>query len=552
RYNVSLEQLNSCDSLDIEPSSGYVYQNFFMVHSMENNKIQSNERLHLKFYVLTTMDAHILLSVTNRPRQYDRVYEIVIGAGGNTFSTIRTTIGARRVSTNQDPYLLSVYDPTPIEIVQTKDGDLYVYLPGFKKDPLLHFLDSSPLNVNYISFSSFGSNSARWFYDCEFDGYSNEMSQTERKKSTGEQLLDALIYQAQNYSLPPNLSEIQFSFEMRSMAYDQERSLLRTRMQLLMHWRDLRLIWEPKSYGQITTLMHPRLQIWTPQLVVFNGVLDSLENTLRNFELKVHCNGNVTLMANNLELSNRCVDLARNWPSERIECDINMGIDQNQALIALAHDRHSQPLPPNDHVNTPSGWTLREISVVQVENTTDKRYSVNGFLQTMAGDVSIIFKLHKNSEFFVHVFVVPLATCQIFIALSFLLRGYRRGALILITILLTSWGLMYISRYASPSYVPRLMRAYQTTMRISIFCYLLHITIVWLDRYPPRAVMPACVMAWVNSATLRLLLGLRFSEAMEYCDIPEQPWHQLAKMFNNSCFIAINIYFLVLDIVQLP
>lgn len=44
----------------------------------------------------------------------------VIGAGGNTFSAIRTGKGVNRVSTNQDMNLLSVYDPTPIEIVQTK------------------------------------------------------------------------------------------------------------------------------------------------------------------------------------------------------------------------------------------------------------------------------------------------------------------------------------------------------------------------------------------------------------------------------------------------
>lgn len=44
----------------------------------------------------------------------------VIGAGSNTFSAIRTGKGINRVSTNQDPHLLSVYDPTPIEIVQTK------------------------------------------------------------------------------------------------------------------------------------------------------------------------------------------------------------------------------------------------------------------------------------------------------------------------------------------------------------------------------------------------------------------------------------------------
>lgn len=124
-----------------------------MVHSLDNNKARSGERLHLKFYVLTSMDAHILLSVTDRLRPTDRVYEIgkgycrrifehftdllvivsttvVIGAGGNTFSAIRTAMGMRRVSTNQDRNLLSVYEPTPIEIVQTQSECPRVLLNG--------------------------------------------------------------------------------------------------------------------------------------------------------------------------------------------------------------------------------------------------------------------------------------------------------------------------------------------------------------------------------------------------------------------------------------
>lgn len=76
RFNISLEQLDACESLDIPLSSGYAYKDFFVVHKFDNNKVQTNERIHLKFYVLTTMDAHILLSVTNYPRHNDRVYEI--------------------------------------------------------------------------------------------------------------------------------------------------------------------------------------------------------------------------------------------------------------------------------------------------------------------------------------------------------------------------------------------------------------------------------------------------------------------------------------------
>lgn len=44
----------------------------------------------------------------------------VIGAGRNTFSTIRTSMGRRRVATNQESNILSMLEPTPIEIIQTK------------------------------------------------------------------------------------------------------------------------------------------------------------------------------------------------------------------------------------------------------------------------------------------------------------------------------------------------------------------------------------------------------------------------------------------------
>lgn len=168
------------------------------------------------------------------------------------------------------------------------DGDLSVYIPGFKKEALLQYHDESPLNINYISFSTFGQNGARWFYDCSFDEYcklfhlhrvslkyicilsitANELEQKERKMSKAEELLLELNFNAQNSSLPPNLNEIQFSFQMRSLAYDHASALLRTRIHLLMHWQDNRLKWDANKYGELTSLTHPRLEVWTPQLVV--------------------------------------------------------------------------------------------------------------------------------------------------------------------------------------------------------------------------------------------------------------------------------------------
>ncbi|ALC40474.1 maker5 [Drosophila busckii] len=515
RFNISFAQLDSCNSYEIESSRGYSYKDSFMVHTMDNNNIEPNQRLHLKFYVLTSMDAHILLSVTSRPRPNDRVYEIVIGAGGNTFSAIRTSMGLRRVSTNQDPHLLSMYDPTPVEIIQTKEGDLYVYIPGFKKEPLLHFMDASALNINYISFSSFGTNSARWFYDCAFDGYSTEMEKEKRQLTVQERLMNALNDQGQNSSLPAKLSGLSFNFQMRSLTYEPANAMLRTRLQLLLHWQDPRLTWKPENYNNMTYLVHKQLEIWTPELLVLNGAWDSMGNVLKSYELRVYADGNVTLMVNNLELNT--------WYTQR-------------------------PLAPNEHVNTLSGWTFVEIGVTHLENAESMRYSPEGLRQSMHGDMAIEFTLQRNGSFYRHVFVMPLAVCQIFIVLSFLLRGYRRGALILITLMLTAWGLIYLTRHASPHYVPQLMVDYQHVMRISVYCYLLHIAIMWLRCYPPRSKAPAWILAVINCPALRLVLGMRFSYSTDYGNIQDQPWRQVAKMLNNASLLVINIIFIVLDV----
>jgi len=72
---VSFAQLDSCETYSV-PNTGYGYRRFYMLRELSNNNRKAGERLHLKFYVLTAMDAHILLSVTNHPRPNDRVYEI--------------------------------------------------------------------------------------------------------------------------------------------------------------------------------------------------------------------------------------------------------------------------------------------------------------------------------------------------------------------------------------------------------------------------------------------------------------------------------------------
>lgn len=51
----------------------------------------------------------------------------VIGAGQNSFSSIRSRMASLRVSTSTVPNILTMYDPTPIEIIQTKGTFMHIY-----------------------------------------------------------------------------------------------------------------------------------------------------------------------------------------------------------------------------------------------------------------------------------------------------------------------------------------------------------------------------------------------------------------------------------------
>ncbi|EDV55558.1 acetylcholine receptor subunit beta-type acr-3 [Drosophila erecta] len=549
RFNVSFAQLDSCESLSV-PNTGYGYRKFYILHELSNNNRKAGERLHLKFYVLTAMDAHILLSVTNHPRLNDRVYEIVIGAGGNTFSAIRNAMGMRRVATSQEANLVSVYDPTPIEIVQTQNGELFVYIPGFKKEPLLQFIDEAPLTINYLSFSSFGSNTARWFYDCGFDGYESEIAPIEKEETKIEKLLNQLNIQAENASLPANLSSILFHFQTRSLAYEQTNSMLQTRMHMMMHWRDSRLGWKPKDFDSLESFEHPDLRIWKPHMNVLNGALQSMGEVLQSYQLRVYANGSITLYAQNLQLSSWCVDSARNWPGERVTCDIELGLigQEGQENVALIYDDLRKPIAPNEHVNTPSGWSITKVSVVMVDDDSQRRYNPKGMMQKMTGDVAIEFTLQGNRSFYMTIFYTPLIACQMFVTMSFILRSTRRSSLILIALLISGWGLMYMTRYASPHYVPPIMTAYKVIMMATTYCYILHICLIWLVLYPPRSKAPDWLVGLINNVVLRFILGLRLANSTDHDDLQENPWRNLAKVLNNLSLFLVTITFAIVDI----
>lgn len=114
------------------------------------------------------------------------------------------------------------------------DGNLLVSIPGFKDGPLLNFTDSTPLAINYVSFSSFGSTSARWFYDCPFDGYEKEIELEEHQMQSMDTLLAHLNKKAANETAPTNLTKVDLSFKLTALNYNQNNAILNSRMDLVL------------------------------------------------------------------------------------------------------------------------------------------------------------------------------------------------------------------------------------------------------------------------------------------------------------------------------
>ncbi|XP_037955761.1 acetylcholine receptor subunit beta-type unc-29 [Teleopsis dalmanni] len=556
KYNISFAKLESCTEYDII-RTGYVYKDFFLVHNLNNNDIETHERLHLMFYVLTPKDAHILLSVTEHPREMDRVYEIVIGAGGNTFSTIRTSIGKRRVATNQDTQILSTLDPTPIEIIQTIEGDLLVYIPGFKDKPLLNFTDSSPLKINYVSLASFGSGTmAKWFFDCKLDK-GNLIEQEVRLMSPRVRLLKEIEQNSINETIPDELETVNFAFQILAVSYQQDKSILQTRMNIILYWEDSKLVWDPNDYENIDAIVSSEVKIWKPNVIVLNNAKLQQFASALNVELRIHSNGSVVMFAHNLEMKTWCTNQEKNWPSETLTCDLLMGINEPMAIgykqLELLYDNH-EPFT-NDPFNVISEWHFHQIAVsrmiIDVNDTSIgsiARFTKDGIMQTLEGDISIELTIARNGSFYRKVFLMPFLTCNTLLILSFFLRGYRRGGLILLCFLISALGLMFMTKHAPQFYVPNLMVAYQHLMSITTFCYILHIVIIWFDLYPPKREPWDWVIFLINSTPLRVSLCMRFADANDFISAQQTPWHSIAKILNMFFFIIMNVYIVLLVI----
>ncbi|KAI4467351.1 hypothetical protein MML48_2g00011602 [Holotrichia oblita] len=199
---------------------------YSVFHEIENDQRSSWFLFELRFSVLAKSDAHILISETKNISKSTPVYEIVLGAGLNTFSDIRRGLKSLDKVRKSTVNILSstVYRSFWIRI--WTDYLIEVGNEG-NNTAFLAWKDENPLKLNYFSFASWGNIYTKWFYDC--------------KEKIHE----------------PNSA-------------DERTSKLNIKGLGRMQWIDEKLKWYPKNYSNIDTIKLSDDDIWTPDLRLYD------------------------------------------------------------------------------------------------------------------------------------------------------------------------------------------------------------------------------------------------------------------------------------------
>lgn len=144
---------------------GYSYKKFFKIRPDMQHTRNADDLVHLKMYVHAAKDVHILLSGSVNPSLMEPVYEIVLDAGGDTYSEIRSRLRTQPLIHTVRPNVIVENEITPIVIRVTRAGEITVAV-GNESEPTLKAFNANPLAVQYLSFASWRNSMWMAYFDC--------------------------------------------------------------------------------------------------------------------------------------------------------------------------------------------------------------------------------------------------------------------------------------------------------------------------------------------------------------------------------------------------
>lgn len=162
KQNIYLNtELSECNEVTTQ---FYNYHDLIPIADMPNYP-DNTYLMNVRIIILGTKDAHIMLSNYGTNYWYNTFYEIVLGSVYNLYCAIKrgkSTLTSRWTSP------LSGVVPVPIIITLSKDGWLEVKYEGDERT-LMATQIAERRSFEFIGFSCWGDNTAKYYYNCTGD-----------------------------------------------------------------------------------------------------------------------------------------------------------------------------------------------------------------------------------------------------------------------------------------------------------------------------------------------------------------------------------------------
>ncbi|XP_053683435.1 uncharacterized protein LOC128733695 [Sabethes cyaneus] len=538
KYNVSYADLDKCKQYNAV--SGYNYHTFFKLEELENHSLDNETVINLRLFVITSKDAHILLSDIESATADAQVYEIVIGAGANTFSEIRKQRKKNPLKTKSTKGILSAIDPLPLRIRITKDGLIEVIIEG-QDLPLMSASDKSLINVRYLSFSSWGSSQAKWFYDCPINDDEPETHLEEFEPIRFMTPMAKLLHELQmNVSFDPprwytpiELKKMVFT----RIAYDSWKNSLETRSFIQLSWRDNRTTWLPEEHGNITKVIGFQYLMWTPTIVVKDEAESVTLELLGIDHMSFSYDGHFQFVSREISTETFCsVGESLDWPYETNVCDVVLSTDLPLSPLKVTSDAVS--FHPNI---IQSDWNVE--SITKHENTNKNELFL---LNDGSFRQETILRLHmkRNNEFYNTVLYAPYFMSNVMILVSFWLEGMLRIWSNGIGILILLVSFLQMSGYVPQTSNPTIFNYFRCTLVFSWLCVVLFVLDTWLRTYGPKMAPDSWLARLISYPHLRSVL--RLDGASTYGSLHQRnlEWRDFAKLLDRVVFLAMSGVFI--------
>lgn len=137
--------------------------------------------------------------------------------------------------------------------------------------PLISADDGEPIvDLKYISFGTWGATMVKFFYDCPDMTTGQELTPEEPPMTTQERLTKDIFKSYDTFALPQLDEEVMIdSFIIKSVDYNEQKSLLTSRVKVKLAWNDSRLMWDPEEYESVKGLRNPiKGSFWRPSLML--------------------------------------------------------------------------------------------------------------------------------------------------------------------------------------------------------------------------------------------------------------------------------------------